>query len=54
MNILTDIAVSHIVLSSVGVIALLYAFAGLKVGFELSAVLDRFRKEPQHKHGGPV
>ena len=32
-------------LFSAGAIPLIYAFVGLKVGFELSAVLDRFRKE---------
>ena len=54
MNMLADIAISHIVPSSVGVIALLYAFVSLKDGFKLSAVFYRFRNEPQHKHGGPV
>jgi multicomponent Na+:H+ antiporter subunit B len=32
-------------LFSAGAIPLIYVFVGLKVGFELSAVLDRFRKE---------
>jgi multicomponent Na+:H+ antiporter subunit B len=32
-------------LFSAGAIPLIYALIGLKVGFELSAVLDRFRKE---------
>ena len=32
-------------LFSAGAIPLIYLFVGLKVGFELSAVLDRFRKE---------
>ncbi|MDT8281271.1 MAG: Na(+)/H(+) antiporter subunit B [Gammaproteobacteria bacterium] len=32
-------------LFSAGAIPLIYTFVGLKVGFELSAVLDRFRKE---------
>jgi len=32
-------------LFSAGAIPLIYVFIGLKVGFELSAVLDRFRKE---------
>lgn len=32
-------------LFSAGAIPLIYIFVGLKVGFELSAVLDRFRKE---------
>ena len=32
-------------LFSAGAIPLIYMFVGLKVGFELSAVLDRFRKE---------
>lgn len=32
-------------LFSAGAIPLIYAFVGLKVGFELSAVLDRFRQE---------
>jgi len=37
-------------LFSAGAIPLIYTFVGLKVGFELSAVLDRFRKEDT----GPV
>ena len=37
-------------LFSAGAIPLIYLFVGLKVGFELSAVLDRFRKEDT----GPV
>ena len=37
-------------LFSAGAIPLIYTFVGLKVGFELSAVLDRFRKEDS----GPV
>ena len=37
-------------LFSAGAIPLIYVFVGLKVGFELSAVLDRFRKEDT----GPV
>lgn len=37
-------------LFSAGAIPLIYIFVGLKVGFELSAVLDRFRKEDT----GPV
>ncbi|MGB5442682.1 MAG: Na(+)/H(+) antiporter subunit B [Gammaproteobacteria bacterium] len=37
-------------LFSAGAIPLIYVFVGLKVGFELSAVLDRFRKEDS----GPV
>jgi len=32
-------------LFSAGAIPLIYVFVGIKVGFELSAVLDRFRKE---------
>jgi multicomponent Na+:H+ antiporter subunit B len=32
-------------LFSAGAIPIIYIFVGLKVGFELSAVLDRFRKE---------
>jgi len=32
-------------LFSAGAIPLIYTFVGLKVGFELSAVLDRFREE---------
>ena len=32
-------------LFSAGAIPIIYVFVGLKVGFELSAVLDRFRKE---------
>jgi len=32
-------------LFSAGAIPLIYVFVGLKVGFELTAVLDRFRKE---------
>jgi multicomponent Na+:H+ antiporter subunit B len=32
-------------LFSAGAIPLIYTFVGLKVGFELSAVLDRFRQE---------
>ena len=37
-------------LFSAGAIPLIYTFVGLKVGFELSAVLDRFRKDDT----GPV
>jgi multicomponent Na+:H+ antiporter subunit B len=37
-------------LFSAGAIPLIYVFVGLKVGFELSAVLDRFRKDDT----GPV
>ena len=37
-------------LFSAGAIPLIYIFVGLKVGFELSAVLDRFRKDDT----GPV
>lgn len=37
-------------LLSAGAIPIIYTFVGLKVGFELSAVLDRFRKEDT----GPV
>ncbi len=37
-------------LFSAGAIPLIYTLVGLKVGFELSAVLDRFRKEDT----GPV
>ncbi len=36
---------SYGALFSAGAIPLIYVFVGLKVGFELSAVLDRFRKE---------
>ena len=36
---------SYGTLFSAGAIPLIYVFVGLKVGFELSAVLDRFRKE---------
>jgi multicomponent Na+:H+ antiporter subunit B len=36
---------SYGTLFSAGAIPLIYIFVGLKVGFELSAVLDRFRKE---------
>jgi multicomponent Na+:H+ antiporter subunit B len=32
-------------LFSAGAIPLIYTFVGLKVGFELSAVLDRFRED---------
>lgn len=45
-------------LFSAGAIPLIYTFVGLKVGFELSAVLDRFRQEdipedaPEDNGGG--
>jgi multicomponent Na+:H+ antiporter subunit B len=32
-------------LFSAGAIPLIYVFVGIKVGFELSAILDRFRKD---------
>ena len=32
-------------LFSAGAIPIIYAFVGIKVGFELSAVLDRFRED---------
>lgn len=35
-------------LFSAGAIPIIYTFIGLKVGFELSAVLDRFREEEEH------
>ena len=34
-------------LFSAGAIPLIYTFVGLKVGFELSAVLDRFREDSE-------
>ena len=43
-NRITDLGV-YGSLFSAGAIPLIYVFVGLKVGFELSAVLDRFRKE---------
>ena len=36
-------------LFSAGAIPLIYTFVGLKVGFELSAVLDRFRQYDQNE-----
>jgi len=41
-------------LFSAGAIPLIYTFVGLKVGFELSAVLDRFRKETNNEEDDPV
>jgi len=41
-------------LFSAGAIPLIYTFVGLKVGFELSAVLDRFRKESNDEEDDPV
>ena len=41
-------------LFSAGAIPLIYTFVGLKVGFELSAVLDRFRQEDNSGDGGTV
>ncbi|MCW8935121.1 MAG: Na(+)/H(+) antiporter subunit B [Gammaproteobacteria bacterium] len=41
-------------LFSAGAIPLIYSFIGLKVGFELSAVLDRFRKETSNEEDDPV
>ena len=41
-------------LFSAGAIPLIYTFVGLKVGFELSAVLDRFRQEEDSGDTGPV
>jgi multicomponent Na+:H+ antiporter subunit B len=32
-------------LFSAGAIPIIYTFVGIKVGFELSAVLDRFRED---------
>ena len=41
-------------LFSAGAIPLIYTFVGLKVGFELSTVLDRFRKESNDEEDDPV
>lgn len=41
-------------LFSAGAIPLIYTFVGLKVGFELSAVLDHFRKETNNEEDDPV
>ncbi|NOQ90014.1 MAG: sodium:proton antiporter [Gammaproteobacteria bacterium] len=41
-------------LFSAGAIPLIYTFVGLKVGFELSAVLDRFRQEDNSGDSGTV
>lgn len=41
-------------LFSAGAIPLIYVFVGLKVGFELSAVLDRFRQEDDSGDAGPL
>lgn len=41
-------------LFSAGAIPVIYTFVGLKVGFELSAVLDRFRNEENSDSGDPV
>ena len=41
-------------LFSAGAIPLIYTFVGLKVGFELSAVLDHFRQEGKNKDTDPV
>jgi len=41
-------------LFSAGAIPLIYIFVGLKVGFELSAVLDRFRQEDNSGDSGTV
>lgn len=41
-------------LFSAGAIPLIYTLIGLKVGFELSAILDRFRQEDNSEDSGPV
>ncbi len=41
-------------LFSAGAIPLIYTFVGLKVGFELTAVLDHFRKEDSHEDSDPA
>ena len=41
-------------LFSAGAIPLIYTFVGLKVGFELTAVLDHFRKEDTREDSDPV
>ena len=41
-------------LFSAGAIPLIYTLVGLKVGFELSAVLDRFRKETNNEEDDTV
>jgi len=41
-------------LFSAGAIPLIYIFVGLKVGFELSAVLDRFRQEDDSGDSGTL